>query len=181
MKNVYLSILAATVIEFISVFLPIKETGALKKYVNYILSLVVVLTVVTPVLGIFAKGEFPEVFKNSGDVIAQIPELDYVYIDKSGVYAADSNGSKTGENTVICDMYVRETCLQIADNVKEALHEKFGISSERLKVAVGCDLRDLENIRLVRAFIYTENLPEIVKNDLYEYTKELIGTEVTVS
>lgn len=173
MKNVYMTIALAAVIELVSIFLPLKNNGALKKYVSYIISLAVILSVMSAVMGaVRFTGDKQISFEK-----AYAPNLPkYLYIDTSGAYKTDKSGNKTSESPVTCDLFVKETCLEIAKGIKAELHKKFGVRDEDLKIGVSVDVSDPENIKLTGVTICT-NLPDVAKSDLIKYTKELTGAK----
>lgn len=177
MKNAYMTILLAAVIEFVSIFLPLKNSGSFKKYVSYILSLVIILSAATAVTGIFGSGKLTDVklFSSQNTYSPDFPK--YLYVDSSGAYSADKDGNKASATAVFCDLYIKEACLEIGESIKSELHKKFGIQENRIKVGVSVDISELENIKLTRVTLYAD-LPDVAKADLVKYTKELAGVKV---
>ncbi len=179
MKNIYLTLLGACAIEILSVFVPLKEGGALKKYIRYIISLVVMLAIITPVLAIFKNGLPDKISKIDGVSYKQM-NCDYIYIDDKLAYKANEKGEIIGNDNIFCDMYIKECAHEIMSNIEEAIHEKFGLENGKLKFGLSLDLRNPESIELIGVYVYTNSLPQIVKEDIYKYVKALVNTAVSV-
>ena len=150
-NNIISTIITAAVIEFASGFLPLKNNSPLLKYVRYIISLVIALTVIAPVTGLFNSDntDIFSYFNNMPKEEAQISTYPYLYITENAVLQADENGNVTSETNVFCDLYVRECALNIADKARNALTDKFALEPADITVGIALDLTDTANIDII--------------------------------
>ncbi len=178
---VFSSIIGAAVIEFVSEFLPISAKSPLRKYIRYIISLIVALTIISPVISMVRDIDTDVFAKLSGfdySVETNLGTEPYLYVSDTAVYAANSLGEKSKENPVFCDMYIAECVRRVGEKAKEELARKFSLDKKSISVDIAVDVSDSENIELICANIGIYGANSYLISDACDYLSDILECRV---
>lgn len=180
-EYLFSAIFGAAFVDLLLELLPLGANSKLKGYVRYIASLMLVLAIISPVVGLLVRAEK---LSTDGYMYAvesyglEMPR--YIYVDESGVYESDEHGEMLSHETVFCDLYLSECCHNIASGIKDSIKDKFGIDKEELAVAVTIDTDVRESIELICVRVKVKRRLGLIRGDMIEYLSRMLKTEVYV-
>lgn len=179
-EYLFSAIFGAALVELLLELLPLGASSKLKGYVRYIASLMLVLAIVSPLVGLLVRAQkisFDDVY----DIESYGLELPrYIYIDASGAYESNEQGERLSKTTVFCDLYLSECCHNIASGIKDSINDKFGIAKEEIDVAVAIDTDVRESIELICVRVNVKHRLGFIREDIVEYLSRMLMTEVYV-
>ncbi|MBE6605936.1 MAG: hypothetical protein E7635_02725 [Ruminococcaceae bacterium] len=180
---VFSSIIGAAVIEFVSDFLPISQKSPLRKYIRYIISLIIALTIVSPIASLISEPDVNVFSKLSGfeyDSQVLLSEEPYLLVAESAVYAIDKSGNKKSDTPVLCDMYIAECARGIAYKAKDILKEKFSLDKNKINIEIAINVTDIENIELMCVNIKIQGASKYIISDVCDYLSDILDCNVSV-
>lgn len=171
MDRIFSTILVSALIEFVSEFLPVRESGSAKKYLRYITSLIIAISIISPVMDFISSESRNGFFKKSelwatNDAYA-LPH--YIYVTDSGVYEANAVGEKLTDEKIPLNLYIKECTDNISDSVKELLSDKFSLKKEDISIDISLDVTDYESIEIISVRLWLENANGYIKKDACDY------------
>ena len=149
---IFTTIMGAAVIELVSEFIPLSANSPLRKYLRYIIALVLAIVIVTPVAKLINHNgaDIFSYFDNIPEAETSISEYQYICVTENAVSEPDALGNITSEAPLLCDLYIRECCLGIIEKTKTALADKFSVDADYINMNVSVDLTDKENIKEIK-------------------------------
>ena len=180
MNRIFSTILVSAVIEFVSDFLPIKESGSARKYLRYITSLIIAISIIIPVWEFFASESagLPDKAALSKAVSAEFNLPGYIYVTESGVYEANESGEKKGDSELFLDLYIKECVKNISDSVKELLADKLSLGKEDVCVDISLDLTNYEAIEIISIRLRLYGANDFIKRDACDYIRAKLNCKV---
>lgn len=180
---VFSSIIGAAILEFVTDFLPISQKSPLRKYIRYIISLIIALTIVSPIASLITDPDISVFSKLSGFEYGSqvlLSEEPYLLVAESAVYAIDESGNKKSDSPVLCDMYITQCSRSIADKVKDILKEKFSLDKNKTDIEIAIDVTDIENIEILHVYIQIDGAGRYITSDVCDYLSRMLDCEVSV-
>ena len=180
---IFTTIMGAAVIELVSEFIPLSANSPLRKYLRYIIALVLAIVIVTPVAKLINHNgaDIFSYFDNIPEAETSISEYQYICVTENAVFEADALGNITSEAPLLCDLYIRECCLGIIEKTKTALADKFSVDADYFNMNVSVDLTDKENIKLVCTHIDVKGIKKYLVGDIHDYVEALLGCKTYVN
>lgn len=179
--HIFSSIIVAAIIEFATDFLPLSSKSSLLKYLRYIISLVVVLCIISPIVSFFRVGSF-DIFEQvagyNENAVTMPSSHPFVYITQTGVYSADADGNQGTQDGVFCDIYITESIRKIADFSKDALCTKFSLDKKDITIDIAADVSDTKNIVLISAHLSIDGAKDYLTDDACDFLENTVGCDV---
>ncbi|MBO7148760.1 MAG: hypothetical protein J6V93_02780 [Clostridia bacterium] len=171
------TVIGAAVVEYICAFILPKSNGALAKYLRYLLALVLVISIITPMLSVW--GENTASLTDALDKIklneASVLNYKYVYIKNSVAYKADDGGNRISDKPVPCDMYLLEVVRSMTEEINKKLCLRFGRGAD---IGVSLDISNMENIEITS--LWVSDVEGYIASDIKSYLENELGIKVCV-